>query len=62
LAKSWVQLEAARLMVMQAAKMWDEGFATGEYANACKYLAAEAAFSACETSQCSMGGMGYAKE
>jgi alkylation response protein AidB-like acyl-CoA dehydrogenase len=62
LAKAWIQLEAARLMVMQAAKMWDEGFATGEYANACKYLAAEAAFSACETSQCSMGGMGYAKE
>ena len=62
LAKAWVQLESARLMVMQAAKMWDEGFATGEYANACKYLAAESAFSACETSQCSMGGMGYAKE
>lgn len=62
LAKAWVQLESARLMVMQAAKMWDEGFATGEYANACKYLAAEAAFSACETSQCCMGGMGYAKE
>lgn len=62
LAKCWVQLESARLMVMQAAKMWDEDFATGEYANACKYLAAEAAFSACETSQCSMGGMGYAKE
>ena len=62
LAKAWIQLEAARLMVMQAAKMWDEGFATGEYANACKYLAAEAAWSACETSQCSMGGMGYAKE
>ena len=62
LAKSWIQLEAARLMVMQAAKMWDEGYASGEYANACKYLAAEAAFSACETSQCSMGGMGYAKE
>ena len=62
LAKCWVQLEGARLMVMQAAKMWDEDFSTGEYANACKYLAAEAAFSACETSQCSMGGMGYAKE
>ena len=62
LAKTWVQLEGARLMVMQAAKMWDEGFATGEYANACKYLAAESAFSACETAQCSMGGMGYAKE
>ena len=62
LAKAWVQLESARLMTMQAARMFDEGFATGEYANGCKYIAAESAFSACETSQCSMGGMGYAKE
>jgi alkylation response protein AidB-like acyl-CoA dehydrogenase len=62
LAKAWIGLEGARLMTMQAAKMWDEGFATGEYANACKYLAAENAFTACETAQCSMGGMGYAKE
>lgn len=62
LAKAWCQLESARLMVMQAAKMWDEGFATGEYANACKYMAAESAFAACETAVCTMGGMGYAKE
>ena len=62
LAKAWIQLEAARLMTMQAAKMFDEGFATGEYANACKYLAAENAWSACETAVCSMGGFGYAKE
>lgn len=62
LAKAWVQLESARLMVMQAAKMFDEGYATGEYANACKYHAAESAFFACETAVCSMGGMGYAKE
>lgn len=62
LAKAWCQLESSRLMVMQAAKMWDEGFATGEYANACKYMAAESAFAACETAVCTMGGMGYAKE
>jgi alkylation response protein AidB-like acyl-CoA dehydrogenase len=62
LAKAWIGLEGARLMTMQAAKMWDEDFATGEYANACKYAAAESAFTACETAQCSMGGMGYAKE
>ncbi|KAF2485810.1 acyl-CoA dehydrogenase/oxidase [Neohortaea acidophila] len=62
LAKSWVGLESARLMVMQAARMWDEGYAAGEYANACKYWAAEMAFTACETAVCSMGGMGYAKE
>ena len=62
LAKAWVGLESARLMVMQAARMWDEGYAAGEYANACKYWAAEMAFTACETAVCSMGGMGYAKE
>lgn len=62
LAKAWCQLESTRLMIMQAAKMWDEGFATGEYANAVKYLAGENAFTTCETAVCSMGGMGYAKE
>lgn len=62
LSKSWVGLESARLMVMQAARMWDEGYAAGEYANACKYWAAEMAFKACENAQLSMGGMGYAKE
>lgn len=58
LAKAWCQLESTRLMIMQAAKMWDEGFATGEYANAVKYLAGENAFTTCETAVCSMGGMG----
>lgn len=62
LAASWVKLEACRLMIMQAARMFDAGFETGEYANACKYLAGETAFSACETAVCTLGGMGYAKE
>lgn len=43
LAASWVKLEAARLMIMQAARMYDEGFSTGEYANGVKYLAGETA-------------------
>lgn len=54
LAKAWIGLEGARLMTMQAAKMFDEGFSTGEYANACKYLAAESAFTACETAVCTL--------
>lgn len=62
LAKSWVGLESARLMAMQAARMWDEGYAAGEYANASKYWAAEMAFKACEEAVLCMGGMGYAKE
>ncbi|OBT51107.1 hypothetical protein VE04_08667 [Pseudogymnoascus sp. 24MN13] len=62
LADSWMNLEAARLMIYQAAKMYDEGYSAGEYANAGKYLAAEAAFKACERAVMCHGGMGYAKE
>lgn len=62
LADSWMKLEAARLMVYLAAKLYDDGHESGEYANAAKYLAAEAAFEACERSVLSHGGMGYAKE
>jgi alkylation response protein AidB-like acyl-CoA dehydrogenase len=62
LADSWMNLEAARLMIYQAAKMYDQGYPAGEYANASKYLAAEAAFKTCERAVMFHGGMGYAKE
>lgn len=62
LAESWMKLEAARLIIYQAARLYDEGYTGGEYANAGKYLAAEAAFEACERSILAHGGMGYAKE
>ena len=62
LAERWMQLESARLMVYLAAKMYDQGYETGEYANAAKYLAAEAAYRTCETSVLTHGGMGYSKE
>lgn len=62
LSESWMKLEAARLMIYQAARLYDEGYTSGEYANAGKYLAAEAAFEACERSILVHGGMGYAKE
>lgn len=62
LADSWMQLEAARLVIYQAARLYDSGYETGEYANAAKYLAAEAAFQACERAVMTHGGMGYAKE
>lgn len=62
LAESWMELEAARLMIYQAARMYDQGYEAGEYANAAKYLAAEAAFRACERAVMTHGGMGYAKE
>ena len=45
-----------------AVSRYDQGYATGEYANAAKYLCAEAAFEACERAVMVHGGMGYAKE
>lgn len=62
LAKAWAQLEAADLMVFKAAALYDSGAPCGMEANAAKYLAAEAAFEACETAVLVHGGMGYAKE
>ena len=59
LADSWMKLENSRLMVYMAARMYDEGYDTGEYANAAKYLAAEAAWEACERAILVHGGMGY---
>lgn len=62
LAECWMNLEGARLMIYQAARLYDEGYPDGEYANAGKFLAAEAAFKASERAVLSHGGMGYAKE
>ena len=42
LAKNWMELEAANLMVFKAANLYDSGQECGAEANACKYLAAEA--------------------
>ena len=62
LAKSWMELEAANLMVFKAASLYDSGQPCAPEANAAKYLGAEAAFSACEAAVMTHGGMGYAKE
>jgi acyl-CoA dehydrogenase len=62
LAKCWAQLEAANLMVMKAATLFDKGEDCGVEANAGKYLAAETAFEACHTAMLTLGGMGYAQE
>jgi alkylation response protein AidB-like acyl-CoA dehydrogenase len=62
LAKNWMQLEAAALMVYKAASLYDAEKPCGAEANAAKYLAAEAAFEACQTAIATHGGMGYAKE
>jgi acyl-CoA dehydrogenase len=62
LARCWMELEAANLMVFKAAALYDKGESCGAEANAAKYLAAEACFRACEQALLTHGGMGYAKE
>ncbi|WP_026758975.1 acyl-CoA dehydrogenase family protein [Sediminimonas qiaohouensis] len=62
LAKCWAELEAAWMMVMAAAWRYDRGLSCGGAANAAKYLAGEAGFTACETAVMTHGGFGYAKE
>ena len=62
LAKCWAELEAANLMVMKAAWLYDQDLPCGAEANAAKYLAGEAGFRACEQAVMTHGGMGYAQE
>ncbi len=62
LAESWMELEAAWLMTMRAASLYDQGQPCGVEANAAKYLAGEAGFRACTRAVMTHGGMGYAKE
>jgi acyl-CoA dehydrogenase len=62
LAKCWMALEAANLMALKAANLYDAGLPCGVEANATKYLGSEAGFEACETAVLVHGGMGYAKE
>ncbi|KTT22269.1 acyl-CoA dehydrogenase family protein [Pseudacidovorax intermedius] len=62
LARAWMNLEAAELMVFKAATLYDAGQPCGQEANAAKYLAAEAAHDACQNAVLTLGGMGYARE
>ncbi len=62
LARTWAELEAAFLMMLKAASLYDRGEECGAEANAAKYLAGEAGFHACETAVMTHGGMGYAQE
>jgi len=62
LAVNWMELQAAELMVFKAASLYDNGQPCGAEANSAKYLAAEAAFKACQQAVRTHGGMGYAKE
>ena len=62
LAKNWMELEAAWLMVMSAGWHYDNGLPCGAAANAAKYLAGEAGYQACEQAVMTHGGFGYARD
>jgi acyl-CoA dehydrogenase len=62
LAANWAHLEAANLMALRAAALYDAGASCGAEANAAKYLAGEACFDACQQAVMTHGGYGYAAE
>ncbi len=62
LAQNWIELEAAQLLMLKAAWLYDNGKECGPEANAAKYLGAESGYRACERAILTHGGMGYSKE
>jgi hypothetical protein len=62
LADSWIRLEAAELMALKAAALYDEHKPCGPQANAAKYLGSEAGFDACDRAMQTHGGFAYAKD
>lgn len=62
LAENWMELEAAWLMAMKGAELYDSGQSCGAEANAAKFLGARAGYNAALQSVLTHGGMGYAKE
>ncbi|HET8579283.1 MAG TPA: acyl-CoA dehydrogenase family protein [Methylomirabilota bacterium] len=62
LALASAQLDAAEVMCLKAAWLFDHGRPCGKEANAAKLLAAEAGFNACDAALQTFGGFGYAKE
>lgn len=62
LAECWSALEAAWMMTMKAAWLYDSGRPCGAEANAAKLLGGRAGHQACLQAVMTHGGMGYAKE
>jgi hypothetical protein len=62
LAEAWARLEAAEMMCLKAAWLFDQGQPCGAESNAAKLLAADAGFQACDAALQTHGGYGYAKE
>ncbi len=62
LALAGAKLDAAELITLKAAWLFDQGRPCGAEANTAKLLAAEAGFEACDVAVQTHGGYGYAKE
>jgi alkylation response protein AidB-like acyl-CoA dehydrogenase len=62
LADSWMRLEAAELVAMKGAELFDKHLPCGEVAATAKFLGAEAGFEACDRAMSTLGGYAYAKE
>lgn len=62
MAEAYTDLEAARLLIMQAAYQKDLGLSFGTAASMAKLFASEKANQACYTAQQMMGGIGYTKD
>jgi alkylation response protein AidB-like acyl-CoA dehydrogenase len=62
LAQAWAELEAAELLTLKAAWLFDRGQPCGREANAAKLLAADAGFEAADVALQTLGGFGYARE
>lgn len=62
LAERWAALEAAYLMCLRAAWLYDQGRPCAAEANAAKLLAGRASFEATTQAVLTHGGMGYARE
>ena len=62
MARAWADLEAAEMMALKAAWLFDRGEPCGAEANAAKLLAADAGFAACDAALQTFGGRGYRKD
>ena len=62
IARAYAETEAAALMVLNAARLFDAGRACGSEANMCKLVASEAAWHAADTCLQTHGGFGYTQE
>ena len=62
LARAWANLEAAELLALKAAWLYDSGQPCGKESNAAKLVCADAGFEACDVALQVHGGYGYARE